>query len=215
VAYNKRKYYYPGLYSLIGIFCYILFERKELRIERYTILDINMPLDNVRNDLEEFSIPFVKNSIKKMKQMRLTLDENQTTNDKKFKLIAQEARKLKYTLDTTSVLIVEMTNDITYSDFVRLLNICYEDEHKKYVLAHNEFMIFGEYPQEPKINIPELIECGTRDFIYLPEKSAEARLTSINSILGPYTSKTSMLLLGGWSILVFSFLHKRTKKIIT
>lgn len=89
----------------------------------------------------------------------MELDEDNSTNQKRLNFIQYEARKLKYTKDSNSVIDIHIENTASYGEILNLLNICAEDNHKRWVLLKNRFIIFGEYPDLPpvKVNGVELI----------------------------------------------------------
>jgi hypothetical protein len=74
-----------------------------------------------------FSSYWIEKQIKNKKQIVLTSDADEKTNRKKFVLIKYEAGKIKYTQDTSTVLRIRFTNNITYGPIVRLIDLCYAD----------------------------------------------------------------------------------------
>ena len=98
------------------------------------------------NSLSLFSSLYVLNLIKNKKQIQAELDDDKLTNQKKLSFIQYEARKLKYSKDTNSVINISLTNEVSYSEVLQLFNICFEDGHKRFALLKNRFIIFGEYP---------------------------------------------------------------------
>jgi hypothetical protein len=66
--------------------------------------------------------------------VKIELDGDRETNQKKIELIKYEARKLKYTKDTTTVINISLTNETTYSELVQLIDLCYADKHKRFTL---------------------------------------------------------------------------------
>lgn len=74
------------------------------------------------------------------------MNEDKYTNQKKLNFIRYEARKIKYTKDTTSVINIAITNEVTYSEILQIIDMCYEDDHKMFTLLKKRFIIFGEYP---------------------------------------------------------------------
>ena len=111
-------------------------------------MSINVPKDKI--GLHYFSNFSILNQIQKKKKIKIELNEDNYTNQKKFELIRNEARKLKYTKDTSSVIDISLTNKINYEVILQLFIICQEDEHHMYSLLRNRYIIFGEYPPEKK-----------------------------------------------------------------
>ena len=79
--------------------------------------------------------------------MNFILDGNKEENERKLDMIRYEALKLKFIEDTSTVILVNFTNDAFYADFVSLINICIEDKHKHYHLLNDKFVIFEEKPK--------------------------------------------------------------------
>ena len=109
------------------------------------------------NSLSLFSSLYVLNLIKNKKQIQAELDDDKLTNQKKLSFIQYEARKLKYSKDTNSVINISLTNEVSYSEVLQLFNICFEDGHKRFALLKNRFIIFGEYPS-PKPDTTNIIK---------------------------------------------------------
>ena len=74
------------------------------------------------------------------------LKGNTEEDRKRFEFIRQEARRLEYTCDTTSVIDVCFLKESTYGQFVYLTDMMQEDKHKRYGIAGDDFYIFGENP---------------------------------------------------------------------
>jgi hypothetical protein len=53
-------------------------------------------------------------------------------------------------INTMTVINISLTNEITYEDIVKLLDLCYTDKHKRFALIKKSFIIFGEYPEPRK-----------------------------------------------------------------
>jgi hypothetical protein len=146
----KRKLYFvPGLISLIALFISFKLSINKIQPKLYSYISLNVPKETKDMSHSSFSSYWIEQQIKNKKQIVLTLDADEINNRKKFELIKYEARKLKYTQDTSTVLRIKFTNDINYGTLVRLIDLCYTDQHKRFVLLKNSFVIFGESP--PKI----------------------------------------------------------------
>ncbi len=93
-----------------------------------------------------YSMEAVMEEISRKKIILVELKGNFEEDKKRFEFIRQEARRLKYTYDTTSVLHVHFPKESTYGQFVYLNDMMQEDKHKRYLVTDNEFYIFGENP---------------------------------------------------------------------
>ncbi len=122
----------------------LLINLQKTSLPKYRILKIIVPRDE--KSYYQFSSQYVLDLIKNKKKIKIELDDDKLTNQKKISLIQYEARKLKYTKDTNSVISVSITNKVSYSEIIQLINICYEDGHKRFALLKKRFIIFGEYP---------------------------------------------------------------------
>ena len=83
---------------------------------------------------------------KKFISVSLTGDVNE--DEKRFEFIKNEARRLKYTNDTTNIIRVHFNEDNTYGQFVNLVNMMARDFHKRYMYYKDDFYIMGEQPTE-------------------------------------------------------------------
>ena len=64
-----------------------------------------------------------------------------------MEMIRYEALKLKYTEDTSKVILINLTDSIKYRDFVSIVDMCDADGHKRYAYWDNKFVIFEELPK--------------------------------------------------------------------
>lgn len=149
MAKRKKLYYIPGIISLLGIWIFYFCFEKRFTIKNEGCLSFFVPRDNSSNPYE-FSVNTVLRIISKKKQIRIVLNEDRETNQRKIDIIRYEARKLKYTQDTTAVIVVTLTSETTYAEFAQLIDMCYADKHRRFTLAKRLFIIFGEYPPEPE-----------------------------------------------------------------
>jgi hypothetical protein len=145
---TRKLFYVSGIISLIGIWSFYFFFREKFVIKKESYLSLIMPNDVNDNNL--FSTGVILRQILYKKQIKIELNGDQETNQKKMELIRYEARKLKYTKDTMTVLNISLTNEIIYGDIVKLLDLCYADKHKRFVLLKKSFIIFGEYSERRK-----------------------------------------------------------------
>lgn len=119
--------------------------------------------------------------------------------------------KLKYTNDTSAVVLVTLTDDITYGEFVAMLNICMMDEHKRFAAFDDKFVIYGE---SPPVKIKEqsflFFNCG-----FIPVEKPSLKLSNIerlNIYIKKDSVKTGIVLLTGWFYLVIMFIYFQHKK---
>ena len=53
---------------------------------------------------------------------------------------------MKYTLDSSMAIILDFTNDMPYSEFLRVVRLCNEEMIWIYAPVKNAFIITGLYP---------------------------------------------------------------------
>lgn len=122
----------------------LLIRFQKIHYTKFQLFNFVVPKDGNKNHL--FTSFFLLNKIKNKKKIQIELNGDYLTNQKKIDLIKYEARKLKYTMDTLSVLDIRLTNETKYGELLQLIRICYEDNHKMFALVNNRFIILGEYP---------------------------------------------------------------------
>ena len=147
-----RKFNYYSAIGLVWFFFGPISCKEKVTNNNYLTYAFTVPKD--QNPSEPFaysySVQWGENLIKKKNQIKITLDGDQITNQKKLELVKYEARKLKYTTDTTTVIRIILTDETTYGEFLQLIKLCNEDKHKRYALLKRSFVIFGEYPSSSK-----------------------------------------------------------------
>lgn len=153
---RKQLYYCLSSISIFGILSILIRckERPPLNNSpnNYITYTFDVPRDQKPDDpfTYLFSVKWIEKLIRKKKQIKITLDGDRSTNQKKLELVKYEARKLKYTEDTTTVIRINLTNETTYGEFIQLVKLCNNDKHKRYALLKRSFIIFGEYrPEKP------------------------------------------------------------------
>ena len=122
-------------------------------VKNETVIKHYLPSEDHNNMYSGYQL--IDQMFKKKKVIHIDLTGNINEDDKKVAFIQFEARRLKYTHDTTSVIEIHLTDEITYGRFVELINIMLKDEHKRYALWKNSFYIFGEPPLQ--VILPETI----------------------------------------------------------
>jgi hypothetical protein len=214
----RKLYYLPGIISLIGLTVFLPYVYDKTIIKPSAAIDLNVPKipDNEEEPGYSYSIKHILNAAHNKKKLRITLNGDQITNQKKLELIRFEARKLKFSFDTTSIIWVKFTGDLPYSDFIRLLEICRIDSIRRYAVWDRNCIIFGEYP--PKLSVQsedsiQLITCGTRRLITVPKTSL---MQEIRLFINPFTIPQISSLAVVWLIMAFFSLNyiRKRKKII-
>ena len=146
--------YVPGLISLIGLLIMLpSFYKRNMPAKEYCFT-MFVPKDCIGN--KDWSFQYatcnIEKHIRRKKQIKFTLDNNEKDNSRKMEMIQYESLKLKYTEDTSTVVLIDLTDGITYGNFISLFNMCIEDGHKRYAWWDNKFVIFGEWPEVKKAN---------------------------------------------------------------
>jgi len=152
--------YVPGLISLVGIIIMLpSFYKRNTPVQEYCITifipqDCNRDKDwTLRFATFRFTTCDFEKEIKKRKQIKFTLDNNKKDNEIKMEMIRYEALKLKYTEDSSTVILINLTDSIRYGDFVSIADMCEADGHKRYAYWDNKFVIFGELPKRKILQI--------------------------------------------------------------
>lgn len=101
------------------------------------------------------TVPLLK-LIAAKKKIRVSLNDDSISNQKKMNLIRQESRKINYTNDTNSVVMVTFEKNAAYSNLLALMQLCTDDQYKRFALIQNNFIIFGGYPATKRNKSTEL-----------------------------------------------------------
>ena len=80
----------------------------------------------------------------KKKFITIYLTGDMKEDEKRFDLIRYESRRIKYTCDTNTIVKVHFTDENTYGQFVELVNMMGEDQHKRYMNYQDDFYILGD-----------------------------------------------------------------------
>lgn len=144
------------VYLILFLTCtWIIFWRiQKANLPKFRTISFAVPKDKSGHFM--FSSQYILSLVKSKKQIQVELDGDKDTNQKKLNFIQYEARRIKYTKDTASVINITITNGVTYSEILQLIDICYEDGHKTFTLLENKFIIFGEYPPVLKDTIKRI-----------------------------------------------------------
>ena len=144
----KKLIYVPGLISLIGILIALpSFYKKRIPVKEYC-LPLFVLADG--NKYNWFRWPLkhdIEKNIHKKKKIKFELDENKMENYKKLEIIRYEALKLKYTLDTSTVILLTLSDSISYGELISIIDMCEANGLKRYAYWDNMFVIFGEWPK--------------------------------------------------------------------
>jgi hypothetical protein len=209
MAYKRKLYYAPGIISLIGFLFLLPYSYKKIKPDTLRVITLNVPVEEGKGEML-FSVYNIQKHLNRKKQITIFLNSDKETNEKKIELIRYEARKLKYTFDTSSAILITFSNGLPYSEFIKLLDVCKIDSIKRYAVWGNHFAIYGEFP---------FIEIkGNSMFVFgndvVPvEPSKKTFKERIIATFKPYASFQAISLLLGWLILVFTFLYFKKKKV--
>lgn len=209
--------YVPGLISLIGVLVAIpSFYKKVIPIKEYCLtLFIPTECKKDRSMGSEFSSCYIERILSKKKKLQFTLNENGEENKIKMSLIRYEALKLKYTEDTSTVILITLSDSISYGELISLYDMCEYDKHKRYASWDNKFVIFGEWPEKKKI-ASEFSCFLCNDVIRIKDPIPKSTLFKlINQNVKKYYTPQGLYLLLGWIVLFISFLlFKRRNSIL-
>ena len=207
--------YVPGLISLLGFLVAIpSFYKKVIPIKEYCMaLFIPTDCKKDRPMGSEFSSCYIERIIGKKKKLQFTLNEDGEENKIKMSLIRYEALKLKYTMDTSTVILINLSDSISYGELISLYDMCEYDKHKRYASWDNKFVIFGEWPEKKK-ELPEiqLMRCGYQQLEKTIVKPAFIDL--VKERISEYFSPKGSYLLAGWIALFLSFLYFRKRRLV-
>lgn len=153
---NLKLIYWPGIITICGLIFFIFCQFKRVLAKREFVITYFAPTDIRPHDWSTiFSKYALADEIKKKRKIQLTLDDDKFTNKKKIKLIRYEAQKLKFTNDSSAVISITLTDEVTYGEFVSLLDLCQMDDHRRFAAFDDKFVIFGNFPPK-KIKDPEI-----------------------------------------------------------
>jgi len=208
--------YVPGLISLIGLLVAIpSFYKKVIPIKEYC-LTLFIPPDCKKDRPmgHEFSSCYIERIISKKKKLQFTLNENGEESKIKMGVIRYEALKLKYTMDTSTVILITLSDSISYGEVISLYDLCEYDKHKRYASWDNKFVIFGEWPEKKKIE-SEFSCFLCNDLIRIKKTVTKPTLFKlINQGVKKYYTPQGLYLLVGWIVLFTSFLLFKSRNSI-
>jgi hypothetical protein len=204
----RKLYYAPGIITLVGLLFLLPWCFKKIVPKKQTLLKFYVP--KKQGGPDQFSETYTSEYISPKKKLKVILDGDKLTNLKKLDLIRYEARKLKYSCDTSSIILLNFTDEFSYGDFIKLLDQCKQDSIRRYSILGNGFVIFGEAPPkkaEIKYAHPDFIS----DVIIIPppKKPFEKRFLIA---MTRYSNFQTLSLSIGWIILVITHLYFQQKK---
>lgn len=149
---HRSTNYFIVYFFLLALLAYVCLELKfrhsEVSDKELVSFKYYVPKDADPNNPHayRFEAPTILNSIAKKKFISINLTTDPIENQKRLDFIRLEARRLKYTNNTTEIIKVFIPDSSKYGTFLSLLHIMNEDQHKRYFEYKNRFYIFGEAP---------------------------------------------------------------------
>jgi hypothetical protein len=206
----RKLFYAPGIICLFGTFFLVVCYSKKILPQKETIIQLVGPKENIpgQNDIPYFNVVAILKEINRKRKINLLLDDDLLTNKKKLDVIQFEARKLKYTFDTSSVIVVRLSENTSYGEFVKLVNLCLSNSILRYATWDDYFVIFGEDPPA-KIKADSIVTCFLCNDVITQPPPKKTFKDKITSILKPYLNLPSIIFLGGWATLVLTFLSRK------
>lgn len=202
-------FYTPGIISLIGFLIALpSFYKKNITAKEY-VLPLFALADSNKSYLTSPLKSDWEKHIEKKRKLIFEFDQNKIENYKKLNLIRYEVLKLKYTKDTSTIVLVNLSDSISFGEFVSLIDMCEADKHNRYASWDNKFAILGEWPKKEikTVDTLPLLMCG-----YIPMKKIEKKPSfiqkAIKKIKNNYTQQGLYLLIG-FLLLIISFLRSR------
>ncbi|HEX2630787.1 MAG TPA: hypothetical protein VHM26_17340 [Chitinophagaceae bacterium] len=205
----KKRYYAPGMISLIGLFIYFSTHSIKMPPESgYTAIQLSFPK---KYDLDEnmvFSHAFINKELNDRRVMSIEFDSDHATNRNKIDFIRHETRRIAYTKDSTTGIIVHFNSDVSYEDMIRLVDMA-QAEIDTYGIMDTVFFLFYR-PSPPGIvnTLPEFI-CISGSLSARYEKEIASKKKSCNWITFRHISLSAGWLLLAISGVIYSNPYKR------
>jgi hypothetical protein len=197
-----KKIYFSGAISLIGIPILLSFNKAKLVHNKTYSLSLVVPGTNNLDYYKSFSESEMLSSISHLYKFSIDLDGNEVENNQKLKWINQTAKMIHDDTASSAVLKISLSNQTSYHFFIQLIDMCYMNSFKRFILHKNELFIlpFAEKPKNDSTAELAIIRCGT----------SSMTLKIKNGIKKADIKKESLLLYSGWlSLLFVSFYVKR------
>jgi hypothetical protein len=209
----RKIYYAPGVISLIGLSFLLPYALNKTAIQPTRAISFVVPKESDPNEqtVSLFTERWLMNSVEKKKKIRFFLNAERKTNENKIDLIRSEARRLKYTFDSNSVILIEFSNDLLYGELFRLLDNCIADSIRRYATFDNKFVIFGE--TTPKEKSSDSFGCFLcNDLIITKETPPKKSIVEwITGLIKPF----SLLQIGSlgllWLLLIYAAIKYRLR----
>lgn len=211
---TKRLYYTPGLISLIGLFIVLPHFYRQSAPVKLGILPLFVPMDCHKDpELNNYSKCLLEKELNSKKLVTITINENKDLNKQKLDIIRYEALRLKYFEDTTTVILITLSDSIRYGDFAAIVDMCEYDGHQRYASWDNKFVIFGEWPKrevkQSKTITP--LYCGTRPYKKTIKKPGLFEIV-MKKIKDNYTTQGLYLCIGLTTLLASFFISRKKAK---
>ena len=208
--------YVPGLITLIGLSITLpSFYKRNIPAKKYCLTLYFPNDDNDKNAAYySFSKYNLERDIRKKNKIKFSLGNDKDENKRKMEIIKYEARKLKYTEDTSAVILIQLSDSINYGEFISIVDLCETDGHKRYASWDNKFVIFGEPPPKKKDTSNSLGSwaCG---LVIVPKPVIKPNFYELlKTKINKYYTPEGMYLLLGWIAVLLTFLYFRKRKSI-
>lgn len=202
----RKIYYAPGIISLIGYLFILPYAIGKTEISSTRVIPLFVPKIATPNDDFQYllSDQRILKDIKSKKIIRFYLNSDRKTNQDNINMIRHEAKRIKNTLDSNTVIFVEYTDDLLYGEFFRIVDNCIADSIKRYASWNRYFVIFGEsLPQKRSNTNPECFLCG--DVIPIPrEASQKSSLEKIFAMISPFSLPQIGSMASIWLLMVLT-----------
>ena len=208
---SRKLFYAPGIISLTALLFLLPYSYKRAKPDQKRSLILIVPKKATGKEFENlmFTDKLILQLIRHKKKLKFELAGDITTNQKKIELIRYEARKLKYTFDTTTVISVNLSDELNYCDFVKVLDNCISDNIQRFATWDNNFIIFGEYPVPSR----DRTQVSYNDIIYLPIKPPKKTLLQkLSEFAEPFTLLQIGSLAMLWLAMILLTIYKIKKR---
>jgi len=212
----QKLYYAPGIISLLGYLFLLPYAYNKSTpkppVRAIPFFALQFPVAN--NDHPYiFTTRWILKDVENKKKIKFFLNDDRADNQKKIELIRWEARRLKYTLDSSSVIFIEYTDDLLYGELFKILDNCNADKIRRYATWSNYFVIFGETPPKPKKNDDNFSDFFCCDIIRVKPTIPDKSLTDkIAGSARPFSVKQIGSMAALWLFLIITTLYYNKKR---
>jgi hypothetical protein len=155
-----RKWYLPGMISLLGIFPLLYWKTNPLR-EQFDqrVMNVYLPMEEDYDGtlVTMFSEGFVLKDVANKQHIAFYLNDFIDQRENVLDAIRHSSLKIKFGYDTSRVVKVVFGKNCTFNDLVSVLNICLADGHKRYAWVQDSIFIFAPPPPSPE---QYFVRCG-------------------------------------------------------